>query len=87
MRISRGMLWRYGYLDGLFESLGYKHDLEIQYGTVKPMPKYNNARIGEIEKYSNTLFNFLSQAVHEELLETIDEEEVDLSAEFITTEM
>jgi hypothetical protein len=51
------------------------------------MPKYNNARIGEIEKYSNTLFNFLSQAVHEELLETIDEEEVDLSAEFITMEM
>jgi hypothetical protein len=33
------MLWRYGYLDGLFESLGYKDGLEINYGKVKPMPK------------------------------------------------
>jgi hypothetical protein len=44
-------------------------------------------RIDEIEKYSNTLFQFLSQEVHEELLETIDEEEIDLSSEFITTDM
>jgi hypothetical protein len=66
MRISRGMLWRYGYLDSLFESLGYNDDLEINYGKVKPMPKYQNVRVSEIEKYSNTLFQFLSHEVSEE---------------------
>ena len=51
------------------------------------MPKYKNVRIGQIEKYSNTLFQFLTQEVHEEWLETIDDEKVDLSSEFITTDM
>ena len=59
MRISRGMLWRNGYLDGLFESLGYNDNLEINYVKVKPMPKYQNVRVGKIEKYNNTLFPFL----------------------------
>ena len=79
MRISRGMPWRYGYLNSLFKSLGYNDDLEINYGEVKPMPKYQNVRVGEIENYSNTMFQFLSHEVRDELLETIDEEEVDLS--------
>ena len=33
------MLWRYGYLDGLFQHLGHTQDFDIKYGDVKQIPK------------------------------------------------
>lgn len=51
------------------------------------MPKYHNVRVAEIEKYNNTLIQFLSHEVCVILLETIDEEEVNMSLEVISADM
>ena len=32
------MLWKYGYLDGLFELLGHTEGLDIKYGGIKRIP-------------------------------------------------
>ena len=83
----RSMLWRYGYLDGLFASIGYDDSVEFDYGKVRCMPKKDHVEIEDIEKYSNTLFNFMAADELATVLETIDEEEVDLATEFVEAEM
>ena len=39
--MARSMLWKYGYLDGLFEMLGHTKDLDISYGDIKRVPQMN----------------------------------------------
>ena len=39
--MARSMLWKYGYLDGLFEMLGHNKDLHISYGDIKRVPQMN----------------------------------------------
>ena len=64
----REMLWRNGYLGGLFEHLGVDGKVNIDYGKVQKMP--NNKRVSkeDIEVYGNTLFKF---APREELNQLI----------------
>ena len=51
------------------------------------MPRKDHIVVEEIEKYSNTLFNFMEPEELATVLETIDGEEVDLGAEFVEAEM
>jgi hypothetical protein len=61
--------------------------LDFEYGKVKSMPRKDHIVVEEIEKYSNTLFNFMEPEELATVLETIDGEEVDLGAEFVEAEM
>mgnify|MGYP000927189165 CR=1 FL=1 len=36
--MARSMLWRYGYLDGLFKELGHLKDMDVDYGKIKRVP-------------------------------------------------
>jgi len=36
--MARSMLWRYGYLDDLFEKLGHSDTLDVSYGDIKRIP-------------------------------------------------
>ena len=36
--MARSMLWRYGYLDDLFEKLGHSESLDVAYGDIKRIP-------------------------------------------------
>ena len=39
--MARSMLWRYGYLDGLFQKLGHSPDMNVNYGEIKRVPVMN----------------------------------------------
>ena len=64
--LAREMLWRFGYLDGLFKHLGHDGELNIEYGKVKPMPKEKYAKAADIEAFTQTLFKFVSVEAFEE---------------------
>jgi len=56
--LVREVLWRFGYLDGLFEHLGYDGKLKIEYGKVMPMSKAKHAKAEDLEKFAHTVFKF-----------------------------
>jgi len=39
--MARSMMWKYRYLDGLFEMLGHTKDLDISYGNIKRVLRMN----------------------------------------------
>ena len=77
-RLARGMLWRFGYLDGLFHAMGWKDDFEnIRYGEVKRMPKYKHKEIEAMEKYANTIFKAAEEDGFDDMLLDFLDEDID----------
>ena len=55
--MGRELLWRFGFLDGLFEHLGYDGKVDIDYGKVKRMPVQEDATPQAINAYAQMLLN------------------------------
>ena len=76
--LQRALLWRIGYLDGLFKQIGHDGSLNIEYGKVQPMPKYKN-KDGEVqhqedmEAYANTLLKFAPSQLLNDMMAELDE--------------
>jgi hypothetical protein len=73
-RLARGMLWRCGYLDGLFNYLGYDDTMKIEYGKKMQMPKLKQgAELNEkINQYANTILHFANQDDLDNILDSFD---------------
>ena len=47
------MLWRHGYLDGLFEKLGHTSTMDVSYGEIKCIPILNSGTDALTECFAN----------------------------------
>ena len=57
--IARAMLWRYGFLDGLFEHLGHTNDIDIKFGDVKRISKSKeHVTDAETKIFAETILRF-----------------------------
>ena len=71
MTAARDILWRYGYLDGLFSHLGHDGKLDIEYGKVKPMPKKhgpNGIKKEVVEEFAKTIMDLAPPELLDEVL-------------------
>ena len=70
--MARSMLWRYGYLDGLFQKLGHSPDMNVNYGEIKRVPVINAVDTDVIKKlFSDTILKLGNHA--DLLLEVLEE--------------
>ena len=53
--LARATLWRLGYLDGLFEHLGYSGKLDIDCGKIERVPQRKDVDLKDVEIYANLL--------------------------------
>ena len=53
--MARSMLWRYGYLDGLFHALGHTATLGVKYGDIKRIPVQNSHTDVITAAFANTI--------------------------------
>jgi len=53
--MARSMLWRYGYLDGLFQKLGHSSDMNVNYGEIKRVPVMNSDTDVITKLFSDTI--------------------------------
>ena len=53
--IARSMLWRHGYLDGLFHALGHTATMDVKYGDIKRIPVKNSGTDALTEAFANTI--------------------------------
>ena len=51
--MARPMLWRYGYLDGLFEKLGHTSTMDVSDGEIKRIPVLNSGTDALTECFAN----------------------------------
>ena len=56
-KLARGVLWRYGHLDGLFDHLGYKRTLDVEYGKIAQMPRVQDVSLEDIEHFSRMVID------------------------------
>ena len=57
--MARAMLWRYGFLDGLFEHLGHTNDIDIKFGDVKRIPNFKeHVTDAETKIFAETILRF-----------------------------
>ena len=81
--MARSMLWKYGYLDGLFEMLGHTKDLDISYGDIKRVPQMNCETDHVTKLFADTILKLGDHAdlygttESATMLEVIDEFEQD----------
>ena len=52
------MLWRYGFLDGLFQSLGHTYTLDVKYGHVKRIPFITKDTNADTKAFAETILRF-----------------------------
>ena len=55
--VACSLLWKYGYLDGLFLHLGHDGALNIEYGKVMPMPKKHLIDAKEVAALFTSILN------------------------------
>ena len=53
--MARSMLWRHGYLDGLFHALGHTATMDVKYGDIKRIPVKNSGTDALTEVFANTI--------------------------------
>ena len=53
--MARSMLWRYGYLDGLFKELGHSKDMDVDYGKIKRVPVMTNETDDMTKIFADTI--------------------------------
>ena len=56
--MARDMLWRYGYLDGLFKHLSHTDAFDVKYGDVKCIPFITNTTNEETRAFAETILRF-----------------------------
>ena len=56
--MARDMLWRYGYLDGLFKHLGHTEGIDVEYGDVKRIPFITKDTNNETRAFAETILRF-----------------------------
>ena len=56
--MARSMLWRYGFLDGLFKNLGHTNGIDIKFGDVKRIPMIQDDTNAETKAFTNTILRF-----------------------------
>ena len=85
---ARGLLWKHGHLDGLFQHLGEDGKIHIEYGKVKKMLRKSDVETSDIEHFANITFDFINpddamiDADDEEVLEGLNESyEIDIAAD------
>ena len=57
------MLWRYGYLDGLFHALGHTATLDVKYGDIKRIPVRNLHTDVITAAFANTILKLGNDAM------------------------
>ena len=74
------MLWRYGYLDGLFQHFGHTNAVDVNYGDIKRIPMYKKEVTDNTTKaFVDTILQFGSFAdtfgstKHGTVLSVVDE--------------
>jgi len=78
--MARSMLWKYGYLDGLFEELGHSKDMDIKYGDIKRVPQINSETDKVTKLFADTI---LKLGDHADLYGTIESATmIDIMEEF-----
>jgi len=60
--MARDMLWRYGFLDGLFHHLGHTNALDVKYGDVKRIPYITKETNADTKAFAETILRFGSFA-------------------------
>ena len=53
--MAQSMLWRHGYLDGLFHALGHTSTMHVKYGDIKRIPVNNSGTDALTEAFANTI--------------------------------
>ena len=56
--MARDMLWRYGFLDGLFQHLGHTDGIDVDYGDVKRIPFINKETNADTKAFAETILRF-----------------------------
>jgi len=59
---GRGMLWRFGYGDGLFAKYGFENSLDIKYKSIPKMPTYKDENVEEMKKLADFILKTGSPA-------------------------
>ena len=60
--MTRDMLWRYGFLDGLFHHLGHTEGFDVDYGDVKQIPFVNKETNADTTELAEMILQFGSFA-------------------------
>ena len=53
--MARSMLWRYGYLYGLFKALGHTSKMDVKYGDIKCIPVKNSGNNALTQSFVNSI--------------------------------
>ena len=60
---GRGILWRCGYGDGLFDKvMGFKRGVSIEYGKIQKMPKHKDMDTVEMKAFADLILKLGSAA-------------------------
>ena len=53
--MARSMMWQYGYLDGMFETLGHTSMMNVKYGDIKRIPEKNSGTDALTQLFTNSI--------------------------------
>ena len=56
--MARDMLWRYGYLNGLFKSLGHTDAFDVKFGDVKRITFITTTTNDKTKAFAETILQF-----------------------------
>ena len=58
---ERGLLWQFGYGDGLFEELCFLKGMKNDFGKIPKMPRHNDVDQNDVELFADIILKLPSQ--------------------------